>query len=220
MNDLLAQFDFSKLDWAELIVPAIFVFSTVGGALVKVFTKDKEGEDGETIDAEIEEFPSDAPPHRRPPEALPPVHTPMTRRPEPARRATAAPQAPPQMRPRPAQPRMPQPPVARPPHVARRVTVEAPIPRRAARDVAEALLEHARAQESDAHRAFDDAPPQRKTPGLAPQPVPQPTPFAPSRVDLENLKLDHQRLREAIVLSEVLAPPVALRDPGQGVGTI
>lgn len=209
---LLAQEKLPDVDWGNLLYVLFAVLAGLGEAIRRWATR-KHG----PIDAEIEE---DVPPTPQParPVARPPQPTqPAPARPVPprsvpgrpqvgsAQRTTSAspptrPAAPGQFAPPPSRPasvQRPQPIPARPTPVTPGLGRPQPpaVPSQLAVDIAEAL-QRARSSMTEPQPA-------------APEVVPVAAAVAPPR-----LATDPASLRQAIILNEILSPPIALRQQG------
>ncbi|MCB9867365.1 MAG: hypothetical protein H6816_12120 [Phycisphaerales bacterium] len=201
-----------KFDIESIIWIAVLVLSGIG-SMVKKYLDNRRGE---TIDAEIDD--DHAPrPIARPPHGPRPAapQRPVPQRPAPPRQPLAQRPAPPQRPATPHQPVTPRAPIARPPLARstpparpplqpRQSPYAAPQPPTVPQAVVAAQAAEAARRAAD-HRAMKATPPK---PPAAPS-----VPVVTMPAGVGNIALTAQNLRQAIILSEIVAPPVALRTP-------
>jgi len=211
MVDLFAQGDQPGFDWGNLIYLALLAL----GGLTELIRRWAGKKSDDSIEAEIEE---DAPPSRpvsRPPSTA--TARPASARPAERPISPVVPQRP--VQPRPVQPRS----VAQRP--AAPVATARPVPVRP----------------GHATPPFRTPPQSRPVPATFPSPSVRPAPTQivtqsePTRppaeavssvrsqtppaisTDFARLTADRTSLQQAVILAEILAPPVALRQPGMGM---
>ncbi|MCB9849678.1 MAG: hypothetical protein H6817_03140 [Phycisphaerales bacterium] len=193
MLNLLSQSHGPDFDWSFLIYVGLAALGGLSSVITKVF-----GKKDDTVDAEIDDGPAARPQPQRP----------IARAPQPVQRPTTAhptlhqPTAPP-ARPQPARP-APRAPVSRPPQQPQvrtpGTTRPAPRPQR------QVVRPQPHYVEQPPLDAIIDAIEDRAS--AIPETIESPS---LTRTPMQ-LDLDTAGLRRAIILKEILSPPVALRD--------
>ena len=198
MTELLAQPNSPDFDWTSLIYLGLLVLGGLSSIITKVF-----GKKDETVDAEIDDAPATRPQPQRPVARAPQT----TQRPPLPAAPPQQPSAPP-ARPQPARPLPPRAPVSQPRQQPAARTPSRPRPRPAQRP------ERQPSPSQSAHVRTHSAPVEAGLDAVVEfaSATPEPIETSSGAPQSRQFDMNAESLRRAIVLKEILGPPVALRN--------